>query len=50
MKDLEMLARVSRYTTEAERQSLLTASFQRTLNYSHNTQQRLASGKSEKKT
>lgn len=48
-KDLEMLARVSSYTIEAERYSLLTARFQKTLNYSHNTQYRYASGKSQKK-
>lgn len=47
-KDLEILARGSRHTIEAESHFLLTAHFQRTLNYSHNTQQRYVSGESQK--
>lgn len=46
-EDLEMLARVSRYITEAERHNFLRVCFQRTFNYGHNKQQRYVSGKSQ---
>lgn len=43
-KDLEILARVSKHTMEAESHFLLAAHFQKSLKYGHNTLWRYASG------